>query len=111
MPKFKKGQAVRVMRGKEQVFDGRIGLVIDPGPFYYRVESQDKDGMTYSMTVEEGWLEPDGELKVAIDFATQATCLIASLKSLAFSIGGTHVAGWVEEAERAAREGKVVKYE
>ena len=27
------------------------------------------------------------------------------------TIGGTHVAGWVEEAERAAREGRVVKYE
>ena len=38
-------------------------------------------------------------------------CLVQSLKSLAFFIGGTHVAGWVEEAERAAREGKVVKYE
>ena len=34
-----------------------------------------------------------------------------SLKSLCFAIGGTHVAGWVEEAERAAREGKVVRYE
>ena len=34
-----------------------------------------------------------------------------SLKSLAFFLGGTHVAGWVEEAERAAREGKVVMYE
>lgn len=34
-----------------------------------------------------------------------------SLKSLCFFLGGTHVAGWVEEAERAAREGKVVKYE
>ena len=32
-------------------------------------------------------------------------------QSLCFAIGGTHVAGWVEEAERAAREGKVVKYE
>ena len=111
MPKFKKGQTVRVMRGKEQVFNGRIGLVIDPGPFYYRVESQGKDGTTYSITVEEDWLEPDGELKVAIDFTAQATCLIASLKSLAFSIGGTHVAGMVEEAERAAREGRIVKYE
>ena len=34
-----------------------------------------------------------------------------SLKSLCFFLGGTHVAGWVEEAERAAREGKVIKYE
>lgn len=37
--------------------------------------------------------------------------LVQSLKSLCFAIGGTHVAGWVEEAERAAREGRVVKYE
>lgn len=37
--------------------------------------------------------------------------LVQSLKSLCFAIGGTHVAGWVEEAERAAREGKVVRYE
>ena len=37
--------------------------------------------------------------------------LVQSLKSLAFFLGGTHVAGWVEEAEQAAREGKVVKYE
>ena len=34
-----------------------------------------------------------------------------SLKSLCFFLGGTHVAGWVEEAERAAKEGKVVRYE
>ena len=34
-----------------------------------------------------------------------------SLKSLCFFLGGTHVAGWVEEAERAAREGRIVKYE
>lgn len=40
-----------------------------------------------------------------------AACLSQSLKSLCFAIGGTHVAGWVEEAERAAREGRVVKYE
>ena len=37
--------------------------------------------------------------------------LVQSLKSLVFFIGGTHAAGWVEEAERAAREGKVVRYE
>ena len=41
----------------------------------------------------------------------QSKCLAQSLKSLAFFIGGTHVAGWVEEAERAAREGRVVHYE
>ena len=37
--------------------------------------------------------------------------LVQSLKSLCFAIGGTHIAGWVEEAEQAAREGLVVKYE
>ena len=40
-----------------------------------------------------------------------ADAFAQSLKSLCFFLGGTHVAGWVEEAERAAREGKVVKYE
>ena len=43
--------------------------------------------------------------------AMQSKRLAQSLRSLCFAIGGTHVAGWVEEAERAAREGKVVKYE
>lgn len=43
--------------------------------------------------------------------AMQSKRLAQSLKSLAFFIGGTHVAGWVEEAERAAREGRIVKYE
>lgn len=43
--------------------------------------------------------------------AMQSKCLAQSLKSLCFAIGGTHVAGWVEEAERAARKGRVVKYE
>ena len=37
--------------------------------------------------------------------------LVQSLRSLCFAIGGTHVAGWVEEAERAAKEGRVVRYE
>lgn len=37
--------------------------------------------------------------------------LVQSLKSLVFFIGGTHVAGWVEEAERAAREGRMVDFE
>ena len=114
MPKFQKGQSVKVMRGKEQVFEGRIGLVIDPGPFYYRVESQDKDGTTYSMTVEEGWLEPDESDVVWLktDIPTLDTGALAqSLKSLCFFLGGTHVAGLVEEAEKAAWEGKAVKYE
>ena len=43
--------------------------------------------------------------------AMQSKRLAQSLKSLCFAIGGTHVAGWVEEAERAAREGRTVKYE
>ena len=34
-----------------------------------------------------------------------------SLKSLAFFLGGTHVAGLVEEAEQAAWKGQVVRYE
>ena len=38
-------------------------------------------------------------------------CLVQSLKSLCFAIGGTHVAGWVEEAERAAKEGRAVNFE
>ena len=109
MAKFKLGQSVRVMRGKEQVFDGRIAEIHDPGPVYYRVEDE-YEGDTFSMTVEEDWLKPDEEPKT-ISFADRATCLIDSLKSLAFHIGGTHVAGLVEEAEKAARQGKVVKYE
>ena len=109
MSKFKLGQAVRVVRGKEEVFCGRISEIHDPGPFYYRVEDEYK-GQVFAMTVEESWLEPDREPDgpSAID---RAECLISSLRSLAYSIGGTHVAGWVEEAERAAREGKVVRYE
>ena len=37
--------------------------------------------------------------------------LVQSLRSLCFAIGGTHVAGWVEEAERAAKEGRAVNFE
>ncbi len=37
--------------------------------------------------------------------------LVQSLKSLCFAIGGSHVAGWVGAAERAAKEGRTVKYE
>lgn len=40
-----------------------------------------------------------------------AACLSQSLKNLCFAIGGTHAAGWVEEAERAAWKGQVVRYE
>ena len=43
--------------------------------------------------------------------AMQNKCFAQSLKSLCFFLGGTHVAGWVEEAERAAWKGMVVKYE
>lgn len=32
--------------------------------------------------------------------AVQSKCLAQSLRSLCFAIGGTHVAGWVEEAEK-----------
>lgn len=110
MAKYSLGQRVRVTHGSGEPFCGRIARVRDPGPVFYRVEAQGKDGLTYSMTVEEGWLEPDREPDgpSAID---RAECLISSLRSLAYSIGGTHVAGWVEEAERAAWKGMVVKYE
>ena len=84
MPKFELGQAVRVVHGSAEPFAGRI-TKIEPLPLqFYRVEATGKDGRTYAMTVEEDWLEPDGELKVAIDFTAQATCLIASLKSAVF---------------------------
>ena len=108
MPKFKLGQAVRVEHGNAEPFAGRIAK-IEPMPLqFYRVEAQDKDGRTFAMTVEESWLEPDEEPR---DQVLDAVCFAQSLKSLAFHIGGTHVAGMVEEAERAAREGRVVKYE
>lgn len=110
MPKFELGQAVRVTHGSAEPFRGRIAK-IEPMPLqFYRVEASDKDGHIFALTVEESWLEPDGEPK-APGFADRATCLIDSLKSLVFSIGGTHVAGMVEEAEKAARQGRVVKYE
>ena len=41
----------------------------------------------------------------------QAACLIASLKSMLRAIGGTWVEMWIEEAEQAAQEGKVVRYD
>jgi hypothetical protein len=105
MPKFELGQAVKVVHGGAARFAGFIAK-IEPRPQqFYRVESHGKDGRTYSMTVEEGWLEADNRPD-SID-----RCLIDSLKSLAFHIGGTHVAGMVEEAEKAAKEGKVIRYE
>ena len=109
MPKFELGQAVRVMRGGDKVFCGRIVEIHNYGPVYYRVEDKYKD-QTFAMMVKETWLEPDVK-PVTISFADRATCLIDSLKSLCFSIGGTYVAELVEEAERAARQGRVVKYE
>ena len=60
------------------------------------------------IVIEGGCLEHEGEPKVP---GLDTACFAQSLKSLVFSIGGTHVAGWVEEAERAAREGRIVKYE
>lgn len=114
MPKFKLGQAVCVVHGSVEPFRGRIAKV-EPKPLqFYRVEATGKDGRTYAMTVEEGWLEPE-EPDMAwrkTDKPTLDTeALAQSLKSLAFFLGGTHVAGLVEEAEQAAREGRVVKYE
>ena len=114
MPRFKLGQAVKVVHGSAEPFSGRIAK-IEPMPLqFYRVEATGKDGRTYAMTVEEGWLEPE-----APDMAWRTTdkptldtgALAQSLKSLAFFLGGTHVAGLVEEAEQAAWKGMVVKYE
>ena len=114
MPKFKLGQAVRVIHGSAEPFCGRIAK-IEPKPLqFYMVEARDKDDRTYSMTVEEGWLEPE-EPDMAwrkTDKPTLDTGAFAqSLKSLAFFLGGTHVAGLVEEAEQAAWKGQVVRYE
>lgn len=108
MAKFDLGQRVKVVHGDGAPFCGRIARVRDPGPVFYRVEAQGKDGLTYSMTVEESWLEPDREPKAPV---LDTACFAQSLKSLVFSVGGTHVAGWVEEAERAAWKGMVVRYE
>ena len=110
MPKFELGQSVRVVHESAEPFCGRITKV-EPKPLqFYCVEAKDENGHIFAMTVEEGWLEADLEPE-APSFADRATCLIDSLKSLVFSIGGTHVAGLVEEAERAAMEGRVVRYE
>jgi len=115
MAKFELGQRVKVVHGSGEPFCGRIARVRDPGPVYYRVEAQGKDGLTYSMTVEEGWLEPDEEPEMVWRKARtpffDVGCLAQSLKSLCFAIGGSHVAGWVEEAERAAWKGMVIRYE
>ena len=115
MVKFKLGQRVKVVHGSGEPFCGRIAK-IEPMPMqFYRVEATDKDGRTFAMTVEEGWLEPEGESDTVWRRAKIPTLdtgvLAQSLTSLCFALGGTHVAGWVEEAERAAKEGKVVRYE
>jgi hypothetical protein len=119
MARFDLGQRVKVVHGDGEPFCGRIARVSDPGPVYYRVEAQGEDGLTYSMTVEESWLEPDEEPDEEPEMVWRKTrapffdagCLAQSLKSLCFALGGTHVAGWVEEAERAAWKGMVVRYE
>ena len=114
MPRFELGQAVRVVHGKEKPFRGCI-TEIKPRPLqFYRVEAQGQDGMAYSMTVEENWLEPE-EPDVVWRKAKVPTldtgALAQSLKSLVFFLGGSHVAGLVDEAEQAAWKGMVVKYE
>ena len=57
--------------------------------------------------MEESKQKPEQKQTKALD----TDAFAQSLKSLCFFIGGTHVAGWVEEAERAARQGRVIKYE
>ena len=112
-PKFELGQRVRVVSRNIRPFSGVIEMIIPPEPAYYRVEAHE-NGHTYAMTVEESWLELEEPEAVwhKEDVPTLDTGALAqSLKSLAFHIGGTHVAGMVEEAERAARQGKVVRYE
>ena len=61
--------------------------------------------------MEESKQKPEQVTSKAQPQTLDTACFAQSLKSLCFFIGGTLVAGWVEEAERAAREGKVVKYE
>jgi len=43
--------------------------------------------------------------------AVPDACLIASLKAMLRFFGGTWVETWIAEAEKAAREGKVVRYD
>ena len=118
MAKFELGQAVKVVHGSGEPFCGRI-TEITPSRVFYRVEAQDKDGRPYAMTVEESWLEPEDEPEDEQELVWRKAkiptldtgALAQSLTSLCFALGGTHVAGWVEEAERAAWKGMVVKYE
>ena len=112
-PKFELGQRVRVVSRNIRPFSGVIEMIIPPEPAYYRVEAHE-NGHTYAMTVEESWLEreePEAVRRKAHISTLDTGALAQSLKSLAFHIGGSHVAGMVEEAERAAKEGRTVKYE
>jgi hypothetical protein len=112
--KFELGQAVKVVHGSGEPFCGRI-TEITPPKTYYRVEAKDEGGKSFFMVVDESWLEPDEEPEMVWRRAKipnlDTGCLAQSLTSLCFAIGGSHVAGWVEEAERAAWKGMVVKYE
>lgn len=114
MPKFELGQAVRVVHGEGEPFRGHIAEIRNPGPTFYNVEAQDEKGQTYTLTVEEDWLEPDEpdvvwrKTKVP---ALDTGALAQSLKSLCYFLGGSHVAQLVDEAEQAAWKGMVVKYE
>jgi hypothetical protein len=118
MAKFELGQVVRVVHGSGEPFCGRITEITPPKTFY-RVEAKDEGGKSFFMVVEESWLEPDEEPDEEPEMVWRKTrapffdagCLAQSLKSLCFAIGGSHVAGWVEEAEKAAWKGMVVKYE
>lgn len=113
MAKFDLGQRVKVVHGSGEPFCGRIAKV-EPMPLqFYRVEAYE-NGHTYAMTVEESWLEleePEAVRRKAHTPTLDTGALAQSLKSLAFFLGGTHVAGMVEEAERAAMEGRVIRYE
>jgi len=112
-PKFELGQRVRVVNKNIEPFCGIIEMIIPPEPPYYRVEARE-NGHTYAMTVEESWLEleePEAVRREAHIPTLDTGALAKSLKNLCFFLGGSHVAGLVEEAERAAWKGMVVKYE
>ena len=55
--------------------------------------------------------EPDAAWRKTDNPTLDTGAFAKSLKSLAFFLGGSHVAGLVEEAEQAAWKGQVVKYE
>lgn len=118
MVKFSLGQRVKVVHGSGEPFTGCITEITPPKAFY-RVEAKDEGGKSFFMVVEESWLEPDEEPEDAPDVVWRKAkiptldtgALAQSLTSLCFALGGTHVAGWVEEAERAAWKGMVIRYE